>query len=84
MYQISCKNESIKDTYVGSTNNIQQRRWSHKSNCYNERRPHYNFHIYKFIRENGGWKNWIVTVLEEFECDTKMDKIIKERSLIDN
>ena len=39
--------------------------------------------VYQCIRVNGGWNNWIITVLEEFQCHTKMEKTKKERSVIE-
>ena len=83
IYQITCKDETITDTYIGSTNDIRHRERQHKSACHSERDSHYNYRVYQFIRANGGWDNWIVTVLLEFECESKMDKLKKERSFIE-
>ena len=83
IYKISCKDQSITDTYIGSTCNIKQRERQHKSACHSERDSHYNYHVYQFIRANGGWDNWTVTVLLEFECESKMEKTKKERSFIE-
>ena len=74
IYQISCKDQLITDTYIGSTNDIRRRTRGHKYHCDNERSTHYNLRVYKFIRAHGGWKNWYVTVLLEFQCETKMEK----------
>ena len=83
IYQISCKDDTIKDTYIGSTYNIRERKSHHKSICNNDNSPYYTFPVYKFIRNNGGWENWTMTILEQFECDTNMEKLKKERSFFE-
>ena len=83
IYKISCKDEAITDTYIGSTNDIRHRERQHKSACHNEQSKNYNYRVYQCIRANGGWDNWTVTVLLEFECESKMDKLKKERSFIE-
>ena len=79
---ISCKDQAIADSYIGSTNDIRNRVRCHKSVCHNESAKDHNMRVYRFIRANGGWTNWEVTVLEEFYCDTRMEKTRKERSVI--
>jgi hypothetical protein len=57
IYQI--KSEKFEfESYVGSTTNFKQRRKSHKLACTNSRIKGYNYPVYKFIRENGGWDDW--------------------------
>ena len=68
IYKIYCIDESIEDIYIGSTNNIYHRLRSHKSNCYNIKRPHYNCKVYQFIREHGGFDNWLMEVIDEWDC----------------
>ena len=61
IYKICCKDLSVKDVYVGSTTNFVQRcqrRRDHKAVCNNEKGRDYNYYVYQFIRENGGWDNW--------------------------
>jgi len=41
----------------------------HKTNCYNEKRKHYNINLYKFIRANGGWSNFCMEEL--CKCDVE-------------
>ena len=55
IYKICCKDLSVKEVYVGSTTNLIQRRGCHKSCCTNQKGKAYNFPVYQFIRENGGW-----------------------------
>jgi len=69
IYLIYCKNEDVKDIYIGSTENLVKRMICHKSDCNNENSDKYNQKIYKIIRDNGNWENWEYTVLEVLECN---------------
>lgn len=73
VYKIFCKDNSITKIYIGSTKNIKQRIWGHRSNYFNnsnsdDRRHHQP--VYNFIRDNGGIDNWEFEVLENC-CDDK-------------
>ncbi len=68
------------DIYIGSTCNISQRVKQHKYDCNTDDRHHYNRKVYKYIRENGGWQNFEVLILEE--CPIEM-LIVLEQSYID-
>jgi hypothetical protein len=78
IYKITCKDETIKDFYVGSTNNITVRKYQHKTCCNNEKSKKYNLRVYKTIRENGGWINWDFTVIEQLKEHTKIQAHIRE------
>jgi len=82
IYKIYCKNEEIKDCYIGSTSNIKNRIYLHKSDCNNENaKKKYNQYIYIYIRENGGWDNWEYKII--CECP-KEDRYEMERWHIEN
>ena len=81
-YKIISKDENIKDCYVGKTTNFKKRVEYHKSYCYNENRKEYNYKLYKFIRENGGWNNWKFIEIETNEYNDK-DSAIRERYWIE-
>jgi hypothetical protein len=81
-YEIVCKNENIKDCYVGKTTNFKKRVRDHKSNCYNENRKKYNYKLYEYIRENGGINNWEFIEIEKGEYDNE-ESALKERELIE-
>jgi len=84
IYKIYCKNENIKDCYIGSTNNLTKRKTGHKSSCNNPSRKVYNSKIYTFIRANGGFENFDFMILEQFENKMiKQDLLIKEREYIE-
>lgn len=73
IYKIYCKDENIKDCYIGSTNNFIGRKYKHKSNCNNINSKEYNNKLYTFIRANSGWENFDFMILEQFE-----NKMIKQ------
>ena len=53
-YIIKCKNQDVKECYVGHTvNGLSKRVMNHKSAC----KTYPNRRLYKFINENGGFDN---------------------------
>lgn len=56
IYKIYCKDESIKELYIGQTINLISRTYGHKRNCYDKSLTKQKVH--KFIIKNGGWDNW--------------------------
>jgi len=83
IYKIVCNDITIKDCYVGSTTDITRRRCHHKSNCNNPDNDGYNFKVYKFIRENNGWDNWSLILVENFPCENKLELVKRERYWIE-
>jgi site-specific DNA-cytosine methylase len=49
--------------------------------CNNEKVKDHNLKIYKIIRENGGWDNWTMLLLEKFPCEDKYQACKREREL---
>jgi len=43
----------------------------------------YNFKVYEFMRENGGYDNWKLEVLEKYPCDNKIQLRIREQYYYD-
>jgi hypothetical protein len=82
IYKLYCKDPNIKDCYVGSTCDYKQRKRVHKSNCNNENTKKYNLKVYKFIRENSGFDNYDFEILEQFKCETKKERLERERYYI--
>ena len=74
IYKLFCKDANISDIYIGSTVNIRSRMSDHKGKCNNPNSNRYMIRVYQFIREHGGWDNWTMIALEEFRCNTKMEK----------
>jgi hypothetical protein len=54
-----------EDVYVGSTTNYNARINKHKSNCNNPNSKKYNYFIYQFIRDNGGWDKFNKKIITE-------------------
>jgi group I intron endonuclease len=83
IYKIICKDENIKDCYIGSTKNFHRRKLEHK-NSYNTINQNSNCNVYKFIRDNGGWDNFIFDIVETLICENKNDALIRERYWVEN
>jgi len=81
IYKIVCNDLSVKDCYVGHTTNMTERKWCHKSHCHNEKDKGHNRKIYQIIRENGGWDNWNMVLVEEFPCNNRQEACKREREV---
>jgi DNA polymerase III delta prime subunit len=82
-YKIVCKDLNITDFYVGHTTNFIKRKASHKNACNNITHKAYNCYVYKFIRDNEGWDNWDMILIDTITCDNKLDALKKEREYIE-
>jgi predicted GIY-YIG superfamily endonuclease len=82
IYKICCKDLNITDIYVGHTCNLSKRRWHHKNCCENETGK-YNMKVYQFIRENGGWNNWSMIMIEQISCDNFNEACKLERKFLE-
>ena len=83
-YKICCLDPSIPDIYVGHTTNFTRRKHQHKSTCNTETGKGYNYYVYQFIRENGGWNNWTMLELCNRSCENKHDAELVERGYIED
>jgi hypothetical protein len=77
IYKICC-DDCPEFVYVGHTKAFRQRKRQHKIDCYNENSKKYNEKIYTTIRENGGWDNWRMVIVEECGEITFTEARIKE------
>ena len=76
VYKIVClSNPNL--VYVGSTANFYARRIGHKTKCNNPNCKAYNHKNYVVIRENGGWENWNMVIVDELKQIT----LIKSRMI---
>ena len=83
-YKIVCRNTDIKDCYVGHTTDFTKRKHQHKRTCYDEKdQVHYNFYLYQFIRENGGWDNFDMILLDTLNCENNLRARAVEREFIE-
>ena len=83
MYKIVCKDLNVKDCYVGHTTDMTKRKCCHKHVCNNEKNKDHNLKIYKIIRENGGWDNWTMVLVETFPCKDKHEACRREREVFE-
>ena len=58
---------------------MRNRRWLHKSDCTNPNSKSYNQKNYKYIRENGGWDEWLMIEIEKYPCKDVYEAIARER-----
>jgi hypothetical protein len=84
IYKICCNDPTITDCYVGSTTDKIRRKKCHKTRCNNPNDKNYNTYVYQFIRENGGFENWSIIVVEEYSCENKNQLELQERYHIEN
>jgi len=78
IYKIVCKDQNIKDIYVGHTTNFIKRKSHHKDAVRTPTDKHYNYKLYQKIRENGGWDNWSMVKIEDYYCNTKEEACERE------
>jgi len=77
-YKLCCLDQSITDIYVGQTTDFTKRKCQHKSNCNNENIKDYNYYVYQFIREHGGWENWSMVQIEQYPCKNMREAEARE------
>ena len=78
IYKLCCRDFNVTDIYIGHSTNFKQRNIKHKSSCNNINSKEYNIYKYRFIRENGGYKNWIMIKLYDYPCGTKREAEAEE------
>jgi len=79
IYKITCKDPSNTDVYIGHTINFVQRKHAHKQSCNNKKSPNHDCKLYKVIRENGGWENWTMDIVNFFNCQGHYEAREKEQ-----
>ena len=80
IYKICCKDISVKEIYVGHTTHPIRRKTQHKYDCNTKKSPRHNLKLYKTIREHGGWNNWDIIIVENYNtCIDKLDARKRER-----
>jgi len=83
IYKLCCKDTDITDIYIGSTTNFRHRKYEHKSCCNSINNKKHNYKVYQFIREHGGWENWTMILIENVNCNAKLELHQKERYYIE-
>ena len=83
IYLISSDYEFLHETYVGSTIDFKHRLGCHKYCYHNENDKAYNYPLYRFIRENGGWRAWKMTIIDSLTTTDKNEIEKCERKYIE-
>ena len=73
VYKIFCKDNDIKDFYIGSTKDIKNRMRLHKS------KKNLPCRLYKTVRENGSWENWDYEILENCNVSSRTQLTFREK-----
>jgi len=71
-----------ENIYVGHTTNMAQRRYKHKQSSSNPNDNEYNQKKYQYIRDNGGWENWRMILVEKYPCNDIYEAFARERHWI--
>jgi hypothetical protein len=83
MYKICPKNKELNYCYIGQTTNFENRQKQHIKNTINQSdKKHYHLKHYQTIRQNGGWDEWEMIKLEEFNGKTNLEARMREQELI--
>ena len=78
VYKIVCRDVSIKDMYVGSTTDFTCRK-----SCHHYKSKTKDSKLYTFIRENGGWENFDMVLVEKVSCENSLELKKLERHYIE-
>ncbi len=78
IYKLYCKDSSITDVYVGSTENTFTRYNNHKVCCNSPNCEDYNLYVHQFVRANGGFDNWKMVVVENVSFNDKDELLQRE------
>ena len=81
-YIIKCIDLEKTEIYVGSTFSFVRRKYEHKSNSTNPKSRGYHFKQYVYIRENGGWDAFTMTMLDRKVCIDMLEARKHEQTLI--
>ena len=82
-YKIVCNDVQNTNKYVGHTTDFVRRKYEHKSCCGNMKSKMYHYKLYKTIRENGGWCNWSMILIDTLHCENSLDAKKKEREFME-
>ena len=83
IYKLFSKNPLASGFYIGSTKDLHNRQLNHKSCCNREKGKQYNFSVYKYIRDNGGFDEFDFEILELGEYQDKYCMRDRERYFIE-
>ena len=71
-YKIECLDFEKTDCYIGKTKHIYERSKSHKNVSKSSPAK-----VYQFIRDNGGWSNFKISVIHEEKCSAYTANLVE-------
>ena len=74
IYKLCCKDLTVVEIYIGSTTNFKVRKNQHSYNS-----QYGKIKVYEYIRENGGFSNWDMIQVEQYNAKDKRDLESRER-----
>tara|TARA_R110000824_G_scaffold247447_1_gene436524 strand:+ start:133 stop:621 length:489 start_codon:yes stop_codon:yes gene_type:complete len=83
VYEIKSKDTSITGTYIGSCWDMKYRKYLHNHFCHNKNWRKYNYPLYRYIRENGGFDTFEMTIINMGECEDITELECAEQFYID-
>ena len=66
------------EIYVGHTTDFTNRKRCHKKTCNNQNDRHH-LKVYQYIRENGGWDDFIMLEIEKYPCNDANEARAREQ-----
>jgi len=72
VYKFTCKDQEVKEFYIGYTENLNRRIITHRNACKIDKHQ-----WYKFIKDNGGFDNWVFNIIEE-DCEKSRERYYYE------
>ena len=84
IYKITCNDDDVDYLYVGSTTDFVRRKACHKSDCNNISGKSYNSKKYSAMRNNGGWDNFRMIMIEEYPCKNRNEAEKREDEVMMN
>ena len=79
IYKLVCSDLNAKEVYVGSTENMKERKRHHRHRCHNPNEKQFHSKVYQYIRGNGGWQNWSMVEVEHLKFNRKPELKARER-----
>jgi hypothetical protein len=75
--------EDAYEKYVGHTiTSLKERMWMHRNSCNNNKNKCYNYKVYQYIRENGGFEMWEMIKIIDYPCKNDIEAGKKEGEYI--
>jgi hypothetical protein len=82
IYKIAKYGETdLLNIYIGHTTDFTTRKSDHKRCCNNPNSKKYNFKVYKYIRDNGGWDNFNMLEIMKYPCTDGNEARAKEEQI---